>query len=65
MPCLINCCSKDLQIEANPWTIAGMLAYCSSAAIGTWWQHWGVKGGEDRNWAPYLSLPAPQDMCPL
>jgi len=22
--------------------------------MGTWWQHWGDKGGEERNWPPYL-----------
>ena len=23
--------------------------------MGTWWQHWGDKGGEERNWPPYLT----------
>ena len=32
--------------------------------MGTWWQHWEVKGGEERNWQPYLTMTAAQDKCP-
>ena len=35
------------------------------AANGDPVKHWGDKGGEERNWPPYLTKPMAQDKCSL
>ena len=48
-------CVEGLRFESDsrPWLDAHSLF--SQQRIGTWWQHWGNRGGEERNWPPYLT----------
>ena len=61
----LDCCAKHRWFESNPRIIVGMLARCLPS---TKWVPGGntgeVKGGEERNWPPYLTMPAAQDRCP-
>ena len=60
----LDCCVKHRWFEPNPRIIVGMLAHCPPS---TKWVPGGntgeVKGGEERNWPPYLTMPAAQDKC--
>ena len=51
--------------KKNPRIIVGMFAHCPPISK---WVPGGnteeVKGGEERNWPPYLTMPAAQDKCP-
>ena len=62
----LDCCAKHRWFEPNPRIIVGMLAHCSPSSK---WVPGGntkeVKGGEERNWPPYLTMPTAQDKCPL
>ena len=62
----LDCCAKHQWFEPNPRIIVGMLAHCSPSSK---WVPGGntreVKGGEERNWPPYLTMPTAQDKCPL
>ena len=62
---VLDCCAKLRWFEPNPWIIVGMLADCSPRSK---WVPGGntreVKGGEERNWPPYLTMPVAQDKCP-
>jgi len=44
-----------LRFESDwmPWLIARSLF--TQQQMGSWWQHWGDNGGEERNWPPYLT----------
>ena len=61
----LDCCAKHRWFEPNPRIIVWMLAHCSPSSK---WAPGGntgeVKGGEERNWPPYLTMPEPQDKCP-
>ena len=41
------------ESDSTPWPNARSLF--TQQQMGTWWQHWGDKGGEERNWPPYLT----------
>ena len=41
------------QHDSMPWLNARSLF--TQQQTGTWWQHWGDKGSEERNWPPYLT----------
>ena len=60
-----NCSAKHRWFELNSRILVGMLAHCSRS------NKWvpggntrGVKGGDQRNWLPYLTMPAAQDKYP-
>ena len=60
----LDCRAKHRWFEPNPRIIVGMLAHCSPSSkwvpVGNTRE---VKGGEERNWPPYLTMPADQDKC--
>ena len=62
----LDCCAKHRWLELNPQIIVGKLAHCLPSST---WVPGGnigeVKGGEERNWPPYLTMPAAQDKCHL
>ena len=62
---VIDCYAKHRWFEPIPRIIVGMLAHCSPSSK---WVPGGnsgeVKGGEERNWPPYLTMPAAEDKCP-
>ena len=61
----LDCSAKHLWFEPNPRIIVGMLALCSPSSKWVPGGNTGeVKGGEERNWPPYLTMPAAQDKCP-
>ena len=39
--------------DSRPWLSARSLF--TQKQMSTWWKHWGDKGGEGRNWPPYLT----------
>ena len=47
-------CAEGLRFEPDsmPWLSARSLF--TQQQMGTQWEHWGDKGGEERNWPPYL-----------
>ena len=61
----LDCCAKHRWFEPNPRIIVGMLAHCPPSSK---WVPGGntreAKGSEERNWPPYLNMPAAQDKCP-
>ena len=54
----LDCSAEHRWFEPNPRTKLGMLAHCSPSSK---WAPGGntgeVKGGEERNWPPYLTMP--------
>ena len=57
--------AKHRWFEPTPRIIVGMLARCSPSSKWVPGGNTGeVKGGEERNWPPYLTMPAAQDKCP-
>ena len=61
----LDCCAKHRWFQPNPPIIVGMFAHCPPS--GNWVPGGNtgeVKGGEERNWSPYLTMPADQDKCP-
>ena len=60
-----DCCAKHRWFEPNPRIIVGMLAHCSPSSKWVPGGNTGeVKGGEERNWLPYHTLPTARDKCP-
>ena len=60
----LDCRAKHRWFEPNPRIIVGMLAHCSPSSKWVPGGNTGeVKGGEERNWPPYLTMPAAQDKC--
>ena len=60
----LDCRAKHRWFEPNPQIIVGMLAHCSPSSKCVPGGNTGeVKGGEERNWPPYLTMPAAQDKC--
>ena len=61
----LDCCAKRRWFEPNHRIIVGILAHCPPSSK---WVPGGTtgeaKGGEERNWPPYLTMPAAQDKCP-
>ena len=58
----LDCRAKHRWFEPNPRIIVGMLAHCSPSSKWIPGGNTGeVKGGEERNWPPYLTMPAAQD----
>ena len=56
--------AKHRWFEPNPRIKVGMLAHCSPSSKWVPGGNTGeVKGGEERNWPPYLTMPAAQDKC--
>ena len=45
-----------------PNKIIVWVAVTSTCYVG--WKHWGDKGGEERNWPPYFTMPMAQDKGP-
>ena len=47
--------AEGLRLESDlmPHTECS-LTLLTQQQMGTWWQHWGNKGGEEKNWPPYL-----------
>ena len=45
--------SLRFDSDSMPWMNARSLF--TQQRMGTWWQHCGDKGGEERNWPPYLT----------
>ena len=61
----LDCCAKNRWFQPNPRIIVGMLAHCPPSSKWVPGGNTGeVKGGEERNWPPYLTIPAAQDKCP-
>ena len=61
----LDCCAKHRWFEPNPRIIVEMLAHFSlSSKLVPGGNTGEVKGGEERDWAPYLTMPAAQDKCP-
>ena len=61
----LDCCAKHRWFEPNPRIIVGMLAHCPPSSKWVPGGNTGeAKGGEERNWPPYLTMPAAQDKCP-
>ena len=61
----LDCCAKHRWFEPNPRITVGMLAHCSPSSKWVPGCNTGeVKGGEERNWPPYLTMPMAQDKCP-
>ena len=61
----LDCCGKHRWFEPNPRIIVGMLAHCSPSSKWVPGGNTGeVKGGEERNWPPYLTMTAAQGKCP-
>ena len=61
----LDCCAKHRWFEPNPRIMVGMLAHCPPSSKWVPGGNTGeVKGGEERNWSPYLIMPAAQDKCP-
>ena len=53
------------MFEPNPRIIVRMHANCPPSSKWVPGGNTGeVKGGEERNWPPYLTMPAAQDKCP-
>ena len=44
-----------LWFESNSIPLLNARSLFTQQRMGTWWQHWGDKGGEERNWPPYLT----------
>ena len=62
----LACCAKHRWFEPNPRIIVGMLAHCPSSSKWVPGGNTGeAKGGEERNWPPYLTMPAAQVSVPL
>ena len=60
----LDCCAKHRWFEPNPRIIVGMLAHCPPSSKWVPGNTREAKGGEERNWPPYLTMPAAQDKCP-
>ena len=61
----LDCCAKHRWFEPNPRIIVGMLSHCPPSSKWVPGGNTGeVKGGEERNWPPFLTMPAAQDRCP-
>ena len=61
----LDCCAKHRWFEPNPQIIVGILAHCSPSSKWVPGGNTGeVNGGEERNWPPYLTMPAAEDKCP-
>ena len=53
------------MVRAEPLDQFGMLAHCPPSSKWVAGGNAGeVKGGEERYWPPYLTMPAAQDKCP-
>ena len=62
---VLDCCAKHQWFEPNPQIIVGMLAHCPPSSEWVPGGNTGeAKGGEERNWPPYLTMLAAQDKCP-
>ena len=60
----LDCRAKHRWFEPNPRIKVGVLAHCSTSSKWVPGGNTGeVKGGEERNWPPYLTMPAAQDKC--
>ena len=60
----LNCCAKHRWFELNPRIIVGKLAHCPPSSKWVPGGNTGeAKGSEERNWPPYLTMPAAQDKC--
>ena len=46
--------AEGLQFELDSMPRLNARSLFTQQQMGTWWQHWGDKSGEERNWPPYL-----------
>ena len=61
----LDFCAKHRWLEPNPPIMVGMLAHCPPSSKWVPGGNTGeVKGDEERNWPPYLTMPVAQDKCP-
>ena len=61
----LDCCATHRWFQPNPRIIVGILAHCLPRSNCVPGGNTGeVKGGDERNWPPYLAMPAAQDKCP-
>ena len=61
----LDFCAKHRWFEPNSRITVGMLARCSPSSKWVPGGNTGeVKDGEERNWPPYVTMPAAQDRCP-
>ena len=46
---------KGLRFEPDSMPRLNARSLFTQQQMGTQWEHWGDKGGEERNWPPYLT----------
>ena len=57
-------CRRPLfRTHLEPWLGARSLS--TQQQMGTRWNQWGDKGGEERKWPPYLTMPMTQEVSSL
>ena len=62
----LDCSAKHRWFEPNPRIIVGMFAHCPPSSNWVPGGNTGeVKGDEERNWPPYLTMPALRISVPL
>ena len=68
---LCRLCNENTMIvafpplETDPRIVLGILAHCPPSGKWVPGGNTGeVKGGEERNWPPYIIMPTAQDKCP-
>ena len=47
--------AESLQFEPDSMPLLNARSLFTQQQMGTQWEHWGDKGGEERNWPPYLT----------
>ena len=47
-------CAEGLRFELDTMPLLNARSLPTQQSMGAWWEHWGDKGGEERNWPPYL-----------
>ena len=47
--------AEDQRFEPNSMPLLNARSLFTQQQMSTQWEHWGDKGGEERNWPPYLT----------
>ena len=47
--------AESLRLEPESMLRLNARSLLTQQRMGTWWRHWGDKGGEERNLPPYLT----------
>ena len=50
------CRVKGLKFESHSMPSLNARSLFTQQRMGTWWQHWGAKGGEERKWPHHMPL---------